>query len=80
MSKSVRCPAVRKHEFEEITKKLDRITPERQRIANVFKTHVEAAVDELGPGYTVDLQGSFDTTPIRIIIEVSSNSIGQNRL
>jgi len=80
MSKSVKCPAVRKHEFEEIMKKLDRITPERRRIARIFKTYVEDAVDELGPGYTVDLQGNFDTTPIRITIEISSNSMDQNKL
>jgi hypothetical protein len=32
---------------------------------------VEKAIDELGPGYTVDLRGSFYTTPIRITIEIS---------
>jgi len=52
-------------------KKLESVTLERERIAKIFKTHIENAIDELGPGYTVDLQGSFDTTPIRIIIEVS---------
>jgi len=46
------------------------ITPERERIAKIFKTYVEKAVDELGPGYTVDLQGDFYTTPIRITIEI----------
>ena len=50
------------------------ITLERQRIAKVFKNHVEKAVDELGPGYTVDLQGNFYDTPIRIIIEISNVS------
>ena len=52
-------------------KKLPFITPERQRIAKIFKTHVEKAIHELGPGYTVDLQGNFETTPIRITIEIS---------
>jgi len=47
------------------------ITPERERIAKIFKTYVEKAVNELGPGYTVDLQGNFYLTPIRIIIEIS---------
>jgi hypothetical protein len=47
------------------------ITAERQRIAKIFKTYVEKAVDELGPGYTVDLQGNFYATPIRITIEIS---------
>ncbi len=28
-------------------KRLERITPERQRIAKIFKTYVEKAVDEL---------------------------------
>ena len=44
---------------------------ERQRIAKIFKTYVEKAVDELGPDYTVDLQGNFYATPIRITIEIS---------
>jgi len=48
------------------------ITPERKRIAKIFKTYIESAIDELGPGYTVDLQGSFSDTPIRITIEISS--------
>jgi hypothetical protein len=52
-------------------KKSELITPERRRIAKIFKTHVEKAVDELGPGYTVDLQGNFYDTPIRITIEIS---------
>jgi len=37
---------------------------ERRRIAKIFKTYVEKAVDELGPGYMVDLQGNFYDTPI----------------
>ena len=44
---------------------------ERQRIAKIFKTYVKKAVDELGPDYTVDLQGNFYATPIRITIEIS---------
>lgn len=48
------------------------ITPERERIAKIFKTYVEKAIDELGLGYTVDLQGNFYDTPIRITIEISS--------
>jgi hypothetical protein len=47
------------------------ITAERQRIAKIFKIYVEKAVDELGPGYVVDLQGNFYSTPIRIVIEIS---------
>lgn len=31
------------------------ITAERQRVAKIFKTHVEKALDELGLGYMVDL-------------------------
>jgi hypothetical protein len=52
-------------------KKLESVTLERERIAKIFKTHIENAIDELGPGYTVDLQGNFDATPIRITIEIS---------
>ena len=40
------------------------ISPERERIAKVFKTHIEKAIEELGIGYQVDLQGKFDSTPI----------------
>ena len=47
------------------------ITAERQRIAKIFKTYVEKVLDELGPGYMVDLQGDFYATPIRITIEIS---------
>jgi hypothetical protein len=48
------------------------ISPERQRIAKIFKTHIERAIAELGVGYDVTLQGRFDATPIRIEIVVSS--------
>jgi hypothetical protein len=51
-------------------KELEHITPERRRIAKVFKAHIENAINELGPGYTVDLQGNFYDTPIRITIEI----------
>jgi len=56
-------------------KKLESITPERQRIAKIFKTHIEKAIDELGPGYTVDLQGNFYDTPIRVTIEIYPQTI-----
>lgn len=52
-------------------KELEHITPERRRIAKIFKAHIENAIDELGPGYIVDLQGDFFDTPIRITIEIS---------
>ena len=61
-------------EFGEIRKRLECITPERQRIAKIFKTYVEKANDELGPGYMVDLQGDFFGTPIRITIEISATN------
>jgi GTP:adenosylcobinamide-phosphate guanylyltransferase len=48
------------------------ISPERQRIAKILKNHIEKAIEELGKGYTVDLQGEFDRTPITILIEVNS--------
>jgi len=52
-------------------KKQEFIAPERERIAKIFKIYVEKAIDELGPGYIVDLQGSFYDTPIRITVEIS---------
>ena len=48
------------------------LSPERQFIAKVFKKHIERAIEELGAGYQVDLQGKFDITPIRIEIEVTA--------
>ncbi|MGD0072462.1 MAG: hypothetical protein ABSB71_12995 [Candidatus Bathyarchaeia archaeon] len=48
------------------------LSPERIRIAKVFKVHIEKAIDELGVGYDVTLQGRFDKTPIHIEIEVNS--------
>jgi len=47
------------------------MTPERKRIARIFKMHIEDAIDESGPGYKVDLQGNYFDTPIRITIEIS---------
>jgi hypothetical protein len=55
-------------------KKQNLITPERERIGRIFKEHIEKAIDELGPGYTVDLQGHFDATPIRITVDISSST------
>ena len=51
---------------------LEKLSPERIRIAKVFKKHIDAAVAELGDGYTVDLQGSFASTPLRIVVEVKA--------
>lgn len=48
------------------------LSPERRHIAKVFKKYIEKAIEEIGVGYEVTLQGRFDTTPIRIEIEVSS--------
>jgi len=47
-----------------------RKNPERQRTAKIFKTQIEKAIEELGVSYSVTFQGRFDTTPIRIEIEV----------
>ena len=47
------------------------ITAERRRIAKISKTYVEKALDELGPGYMVDLQGNFYATPIQMTIGIS---------
>lgn len=49
--------------------KMKAISPERRRIAKIFKTHIDKAIEELGAGYKVTLQGKFDETPIRIEIE-----------
>jgi predicted kinase len=51
---------------------IDSISPERRRIAKIFKAHIEKAINELGAGYSVTLQGKFDATPIRIEIEVAA--------
>jgi hypothetical protein len=48
------------------------ISPERQMIAKVFKKHIEQAIYEIGKGYTVDLQGEFDKTPIKITVQISA--------
>ena len=48
------------------------ISPERCRIAKIFKTHIEKAIEELDAGYNVTLQGRFDETPIRIEVEITS--------
>jgi hypothetical protein len=55
-------------------KEVASISPERQRIAKIFKKHFENAIAELGIGYEVTLQGSFAKTPIRLEIEVNSVS------
>ena len=41
-------------------------------VAKVFKAHVDKAVEELGVGYDVTLQGRFDKTPIGLEIVVTS--------
>ncbi len=56
--------------LKEAKKKLERLTPERNRVARLFKDNIENAIYQLGPGYKVDLQGDFDATPIRITIEI----------
>jgi len=53
-------------------KDVAKLSPERVRIARIFKTHIEKAIEELGVGYKVTLQGRFDKTPIRLEIEVTS--------
>ena len=54
--------------------KTNSLSPERVQIAKIFKVHIEKAIfEELSTGYEVTLQGRFDTTLIRIEIEVSSS-------
>jgi hypothetical protein len=52
--------------------KMNVISPERQRIAKVFKTHIDRTILGLGADYNITLQGKFDETPIRIEIEVNA--------
>ena len=51
---------------------LTSISPERKRIAKILKTHIDKAIEELGLGYNITVQGRFDTKPIRIEIEIDS--------
>ena len=53
-------------------KDVPKLSPERIRIARIFKAHIDKAVEELGVGYEVTLQGRFDKTPMRLEIEVAS--------
>ena len=52
---------------------ISKISPERIRIAKIFKTHIERAIDDLGPGYDVTVQGRYDKTPIWIKVEITSS-------
>jgi hypothetical protein len=47
-----------------------KISSERQRIAEVFKAHVEKAIEDLGNTYYVTPQVRFDQKQIRIEIQV----------
>ena len=51
-----------------------KLSPERIHTAKIFKKHIDKAIEELGIGYDVTLQGRFDKTPIRIEIEVTSKA------
>ena len=53
---------------------VSKLSPERIMIAKIFKKHIEQAILELGEGYVVDLQGRFDKTPIRIEVEVRTQT------
>jgi hypothetical protein len=53
---------------------ITKISPERRRIAKIFKTHIEKAIAEIGSDYDVTLQGRYDTKPIRIEIEIDSQN------
>ena len=48
------------------------LSPEKMLIAKILKAHIDKAIEELGMGYDVTVQGRFDKTPIRIEIEVTS--------
>ena len=53
-------------------KDVPKLSPERIHIARIFKAHIDKAVEELGVGYDVTLQGRFDRTPIHLEIVVTS--------
>lgn len=55
-------------------KDITKLSPERVYVAKVLKAHIDKAVEELGVGYEVTLQGRFDKTPIRLEIEVTSKT------
>lgn len=50
------------------------MSPERKRIAKIFYTHIKSAIDEIGLGYEVTLEGKFDKTPIHIEIQITANT------
>jgi hypothetical protein len=57
------------------------ISPERRRIAKIFQTHIQQAIEEIGIDYDVTLQGRFDTKPIRIETRnklARRNTLGEN--
>jgi hypothetical protein len=43
-------------------------------MAKIFYKHINRAIDELEFGYIVTLQGRLDKTPIRIEIQVNTNT------
>ncbi len=49
-----------------------KLSPERGRIVKIFKAHIERAVEELGVGCDVTIQGKFDKTPIHLEIQINS--------
>jgi hypothetical protein len=51
---------------------VDSISPERRRIAGIFHTHIEKAIEELGFSYQARVGGGFDAAPIRISIEITA--------
>jgi hypothetical protein len=53
---------------------ISKISPERGRIAKIFQTYVKMAIAEIGSDYNVTFQGRFATKPIRIEIEIDSQS------
>jgi hypothetical protein len=52
---------------------ISKISPERQKMAKIFKIHIERAIDDLGPGYDVTLQGRCDKTPVWAKVEIAAN-------
>jgi hypothetical protein len=54
------------------------LPPEGTPIPTILKAHIDGAVEELGVGHNVTVQGRFDKTPIHLEIEVTSKDENSN--
>jgi hypothetical protein len=49
------------------------LPPKRIRIGKIFNIHIDKAVEELGAGYDVTVQGRFDKTPCLYLLMFHRN-------